>query len=349
MHRHVVIIFLLLIPNFILTQLPGFLEDFDDNILTGWDVYEDHKRTFNLVEEDSILKIYYTRTEESDGWDNFNYTPPQPIAVQDMLVIELKVRSDVSTTLTFKPVYSNSNTGWLQSDIPGDNAWHDVTFNLTNHGGSNLEMIYMYLDGGSSELKSGLVSFDSLKIGDTEQKLRILNFIAVAVDSNLVELTWSCNYPDAADYFKIYGSDESGFTCDETTLIDTTSLTAMADSNLAVDQTYYYKILAIDTAGVESSPSNEVSAHTYRPGEQRLFEAEHATFSNADLMHESSASNSIYLSMGENGSVLWAFLMDESGWYKVKIGYKNSNSDCVSGFIKNGTHWDIGFGWTSMG
>ncbi|NQT26952.1 MBL fold metallo-hydrolase [candidate division KSB1 bacterium] len=339
------LIVLLLIPNIIFAQLSGYLEDFDDNTLTGW--VNHSPQTFNLVEEDSVLKIHYTRTAESGEWDVFRYTPPQSITVVDMPVITVEVKSDVATRLTFKPVYANGNSGWISSDIPDDNVWREVTFNLTAHEGSNLDFIYIYLDGGSAELKSGTVTFDNLKIGDTELNVRVLNLLAVATDSNVIQLTWDCNFPDAVDYYKIFRDDTTGFTCDASTVIDSTALTAYADSNLLVDHTYYYKLAVVDTAGEEQAPSSEVSAHTYRPGEQQLFEAEHATFTDAELMSEPSASNGQYVAMGENGSIQWAFTMADSGWHEVRIGYKNINSDCVTGLIKNGVRWDIGLGWTT--
>lgn len=345
MSRNIVLSFLFIFPYLLFAQLPGHMEDFNDKTLSGWNISEEHKLTYNLIEEDNILKIAYTRTAKSGEWDNFNYSPPGPIAVVDMPLIRVKVRSDINTVLTFKPVYANGNTGWLQHSIPSDNIWHDVIFNLTNHAESNLDMIYMYLDGGSSIPKSGTLYFDSLQIGDTEQKFRIKNFIAAAVDSNLINLNWTTNFPDAVDYFKVYSSDETGFTCDITTFIDTTSNTFYSHDNRSVDKTYFYKIIAVDTSGAESFTSDEASARTYNPGTQQLFEAEHTTFTNAEIMNESSASNGRYLSLGENAKVLWAFNMNLSGWYKIKMRYINQSSSCVIGFTKNGTNWDIGLGW----
>jgi len=87
----------------------------------------------------------------------------------------VKVKSDVNTQLTFKPIYANGANDWLLENIPGDNNWHDVLFNLTPHGGTNMEIIYMYLDGGSTELSSGMVHFDNLKIGDAVVFTNITN------------------------------------------------------------------------------------------------------------------------------------------------------------------------------
>ena len=51
------------------------LEDFNDNILTKWQVPQT-TGTFTLMEQDSVLKIVYNRTTNSWEWDNFNFTPP---------------------------------------------------------------------------------------------------------------------------------------------------------------------------------------------------------------------------------------------------------------------------------
>ncbi len=251
----------------------------------------------------------------------------------------------MATKLTFKPVYGNSNTDWLQYNIPGDNTWHDVTFNLIAHGGSPLNMIYMYLDGGSTALSSGIVCFENLKIGDTEQSARVMDLIAVAVDAHQVDLTWSCNFPESVDFYNIYRGDHTGFTCDASTFLAMTPETVYADANLAVDQTYYYRVSIVDTSGQELSPSPEVSAHTYPSGARRLFEAEHATYTGLSLVNEPSASNGQYLQMSDTASVQWAFTLHQGGWYQIRFGYINTGSDCSAQLIKKGDNWNIAFGW----
>jgi len=335
-----------LLPASLWAQLPGFLEDFNDNLPTGWDVYDLHKRTFNLAEENGVLKIMYTRTADSGAWDNFNYTPPQAIAVPDYPVITLQVKSDIETKLTFKPVYSNGKTGWLQHTIAGDETWHDVVFNLIAHGGSNLDMIYMYLDGGSTSPVSGTVYFDNLTVGDTTPRPRVTDLVAVPVDANRVDLTWSTNLPDQVNAYHVYRSEDSGFTCDTATSIGTTSETSFSDSGLTTGHTYYYRVSLVDTSGTESDVSAEVSAHIYPPGAQRLFEAEHATYSGLSLVTEASASNGQYLQAGDTASLKWAFSLADAGWYEVRIGYKNTGADARCQFIKNGVNWDISLGWS---
>ena len=167
MKRYCLVIFILLFPVFqpVHAQVTGFLENFNDNILTNWEVPQT-KGTFALMEKDSVLKITYNRTAGSWEWDNFNFTPPV-IDVTNNPYIFLRVKSNISTELTFKPVYQNDNKDWLQIRLAGDNVWHTVTFELQNYSGSAMNRIYMYLDGGTTASKSGIVYFDDLAIGDS--------------------------------------------------------------------------------------------------------------------------------------------------------------------------------------
>ncbi len=263
MQRFYLILLIICIPSLLAAQVTGWVEDFNDNIMTGW---QSDRTTFQLTEQDSVLRIDYTRTTESWEWHNINYTPPQPILVAGNPFISVKVKSDVNTELTFKPIYYNEENDWLREYIYGDNTWHEVAFNLENHGGTTLQTIYIYLDGGSTLPKSGTVYFDDLKIGDAVQIINISNLQATTIDSGRIDLTWQCNNPDLIEYYKIYRSLEGGFPCAESTFLATASQIAYSDQGLTVNQTYYYKVTAIDNSGNESGASNEASARTYRQG-----------------------------------------------------------------------------------
>ena len=163
-NNKIIILILLALPIAIFAQVFGFIDDFEDGILTGWEVSEEHQRTFELTEEDGVLKIDYHRTSESWEWDNINFTPPEEIDVSDNPTITVKVKSDVATVMTFKPIYGNGTDDWLQKNVTADNQWHDFTFDLESFGSSNLTMIYIYLDGGSTSISSGLVCFRAFMI-----------------------------------------------------------------------------------------------------------------------------------------------------------------------------------------
>lgn len=158
------VLMILLVPVCLYAQVTGYLETFDDNDLDGWTMQNPH--TFFLTIVDSALQITYLRDSDSELWDQFNFTPPL-VDVSDKPYISLRVKSDVSTELTLKPIYENGNDGWLQTLLVADNLWHTVTFELTQHGGAALNRIYVYLDGGTTEPNQGTVYFDDLAIGDS--------------------------------------------------------------------------------------------------------------------------------------------------------------------------------------
>ena len=256
--------FFAVLPPLVSAQVTGLTENFNDNQLTGWEVSGEHQRTFELSEEDSVLKIVYHRTGVSWEWDNFNFKPPAPLLVSANPYIFLRVRSDVNTRLTIKPVYTSGNNDWLQADIPDDNTWHTVTFLLENHGGSLMERIYMYLDGGSVAPSSGNVMLDDMRIGTDAMVIYVLDLRAETVDTSQIELQWSCNRPDIVDHYRIYRGDSTGFPCGPAFLAGMAVGQFFSDTGLTNTRTFYYRVTAVDTGGFESAPSQEVSARTFQ-------------------------------------------------------------------------------------
>ncbi len=250
----------LLCSTMLWAQIPGLMQDFNDGKITGW--HADHPRTFQLSAADSALKINYTRTASSQMWDNFNYTPPELINPESNPVITLRVKSNVRSQLTFKPIYSNGSNDWLQKYINSDNQWHDMQFSLVNYHGTTMRKIYLYLDGGSTTPISGIVYFDDMMIGSENYVIKITDVQATVVDSSHVDLKWGVNFASLIKYYKIYRSKINGFACDASSFIDSTSQTTFADTGLTTNTVYYYKITAVDTGDVESSPSEQVRAFT---------------------------------------------------------------------------------------
>ncbi len=248
-------------------QITGFFDDFEDGQLTGWQVDADHQRTFELAESNGILTIDYHRVADSQGWDNFNFIPSQEINVATNPVISLNIRSSVTTTLSVKPIYSNGSDGWFDQNLTGDNSWQTFTFPLSedNYTNANLTRIYFYLDGGSTDIKSGTVNFDDFTIGESEFVLRVNNLVATTVDEETIELDWQCNDTTVVDHYKIYRDSAEGLTCHEDTFLDSVAVSHYTDTGLTENTTYFYKVIAVDTAGAESAPGSEASARTYDP------------------------------------------------------------------------------------
>ena len=63
-----------------------------------------------------------------------------------------------------------------------------------NYAGANLYTIYLYLDGGSTELKSGLVLFDDFQIAGFT--ISITDLEAILIDSSKIDLHWQSSEPD---------------------------------------------------------------------------------------------------------------------------------------------------------
>ena len=155
---------LLMLPGFIYSQVNGYYQNFNDTTITGW--VSDHPRTFQLTADSSALKINYTRTAASDMWDNFNFTPAQKINIANTKRITVRVKSTVGCALSFKSVF-DSGEQFLTKNIIGDNEWHIIAFEYNNPASYAINKMYVYLDGGLSMLKSGVVYFDDARFGDS--------------------------------------------------------------------------------------------------------------------------------------------------------------------------------------
>lgn len=155
--------FILFAVSLLPAQVTGVREDFNDNLLTGWEV--PNTATFALAEVNGALRVSYNRTTASYEWDNFNYTPPV-VNVSAVPRITFKARASLACELVFKTIYGDDSDNWLVLQLPADNSWHDYAFTLTPGTNTLLTRIYLYLDGGTTQPKAGVVYLDDLCIGD---------------------------------------------------------------------------------------------------------------------------------------------------------------------------------------
>jgi len=149
----------------IYAQVDGFIEDFNDNNPLSWEVPETHLVTYEISEIDSALTIAYHRTVNSGIWDVINFTPQVAADISDYPYISVKAKSDIAVEMVFKPRYDNANTDWLVTQLPGDNTWHTYFFQIESDPPLLLTRMYIYLDGGSTVIKSGTVCLDDLSFG----------------------------------------------------------------------------------------------------------------------------------------------------------------------------------------
>lgn len=149
----------------IFAQVNGFIEDFNDNDPLGWEVPETHLVTYEISETDSVFVILYHRTVNSGVWDVINYNPQIVADLSSNPYISVKVKSDIAVELVLKPRYENANTDWLEAQLPGDNTWHTYFFQIESDPPLLLTRMYVYLDGGSTVIKSGTVCLDNLSFG----------------------------------------------------------------------------------------------------------------------------------------------------------------------------------------
>lgn len=271
-NKYVAILMILLtLPLY--SQISSFTDDFEDGrVDTVWNGTNitlwkaDHPRTFRISEQNGVMKIEYTRTSESDEWDNFNFTPPENIDVANNPEITLKIKSDVQFEFQMKPIYSNGNDNYTDvGTVPGNGNWttYKLDLNKVNYSGSYLTKIYLYFDGGTTSHRSGTVYFDDFKIAVFS--INIENLRADLVSGSLVKLSWTSEYENLVDYFNIYRDTVGNFPVDSATFLTRASEQEYIDQGLSSNN-WYYKVAAVDTNGKEHIPSPEINIRTYETG-----------------------------------------------------------------------------------
>ncbi|MBD3338571.1 MAG: hypothetical protein GF353_05665, partial [Candidatus Lokiarchaeota archaeon] len=85
-------------------------------------------------------------------------------------------------------------------------------------------------------------------------------------ENNQIKLVWDSNVESDLSHYKIYRSINQGFTPIPDNLITTVAKPASSytDNNVINDQTYYYRISAVDSSGNESDFSEEASAIAFK-------------------------------------------------------------------------------------
>lgn len=144
-------------------QVKGYVENYKSGDISHWNADEN---TFKLSADSATLKITYNRSSGSTAWDNFHFVPPATIDMSSNPLITIKIKSTVGSVIAIKPVYLDNTSDWLQNGLTGDNKWKTYQFNTTK-GAKIIKEIYMYLDGGTTALKSGIVRFEEMRFGDS--------------------------------------------------------------------------------------------------------------------------------------------------------------------------------------
>ncbi|NEZ03924.1 hypothetical protein G4Y73_07140 [Wenzhouxiangella sp. XN201] len=83
--------------------------------------------------------------------------------------------------------------------------------------------------------------------------------LTATADHKRVELTWDANGESDLAGYRLYRSQQSGGSYQLIASLDAAD-TAYSDTGLQNDQTYYYVLTAVDSGGLESTASSEVSA-----------------------------------------------------------------------------------------
>ena len=247
------------------SQTLGYADNFEDGVITGWNVSEEHQRTYELQEADGVLKVSYHRTTSSWEWDVIMLFLPQDIDVSENPTITMDIKSTESTIFSVKPHYTNNNSGWIDEQLYGDNQWRSYTFNLneSHYSTGFLSHLAFYFDGGTNDPAFGTIRFDNFAIAGYTINISELEYSVVDTSISLI---WNCDNVQDVDFYNIYRGDESDFPADTNSWIGDSDILQFIDDSVSNNTTYYYKITAVDNFGNEFPPSPELRVRISFPG-----------------------------------------------------------------------------------
>jgi mannan endo-1,4-beta-mannosidase len=140
------------------------IDNFDDNIVhPNWQV---EGTTFSLSAQDMALRVDYNRTASSWEWDQFHVNVETPYDLFQYQIV-LSLKSSVSFQLAVKPVYTDGTSDWLTKEVVTNEAYQTFTLNVSSSNLKVIQTIFFYFDGGSTQIKSGVVYIDYVSIQTT--------------------------------------------------------------------------------------------------------------------------------------------------------------------------------------
>lgn len=277
MHKkalYIITALLLLLPATGLCQNPitEFIDTFErtsldttwnDETHTLWDT--NHPQTYDLSISDNIFNVDYNRGNHSAEDASFRFTPPEDLDLLENPRISIYLKSDVSTTLTIRTIYSPFTNESKELDIPGDDTWrtYSIPLDEDNVANNEAERFHLYLDYGSTASASGQIEIDNIRFGG--RHLYATDIQTELTSPTSINLSWGASDADAVDYFNIYRSTQAGSSYEVENLQTTTSELNYEDEELDEWATYYYSVIPVDTNGFEYPANSEIRQPTYDP------------------------------------------------------------------------------------
>lgn len=144
------------------------IDNFDDNIIRPeWQV---EGTTFVLSAENQSMRVDYSRTSTSWEWDQFHLLV-QPLGNLYQFQLVFSIRSTVATQLAVKPVYTDGSSDWITKEISVSENFQTQLLTVSSTNPRMIETIYIYFDGGSTQIKSGIIHIDHILLQTTTTAL----------------------------------------------------------------------------------------------------------------------------------------------------------------------------------
>ncbi|PSL05959.1 Protein of unknown function (DUF2961) [Haloactinopolyspora alba] len=152
----------------------------------------------------------------------------------------------------------NETHRWLHDDF-------EIPAELTA-GSESVTVTLTPVDGAPAWSAAGYDAMSYVPAGtDRQPPGEVSDLAAAGRDTNAVDVSWSSAGDDVAvDHYEVHASTEAGFTPSDDTLVGTSSLPGFAHLNLGLEETWHYRVRAVDSSGHTGPWSDEVSATSGR-------------------------------------------------------------------------------------
>jgi hypothetical protein len=156
---------------------------------------------------------------------------------------------------------------WLQPLGDPTHRWLDDTFAVPPALTKGKHSITVTLSPTAGAPAWSAARYQALSVvaafTDRQAPGRISALHATGGPDNAVRLSW----PEPVDnvgvnHYEVYASRHATFTDTASTLVGTSATTGFTHGALALSETWYYRVVAVDAAGNRSAASNTVSART---------------------------------------------------------------------------------------
>lgn len=244
---------------------------FEDTTSTGsfehWSVYNDASGTATITPDTVSAEVFSGKvslkivnpTSSSDQWniqlasDTFNIQAGHGYRVS----LWIKSKNDNgSGRISTKP----DSIAHYQGDFSTSTSWQHITWIYP--GDATISGARIALDMGQT---ANTYYIDNVSVVDTAEIGSVsapTNLMVASHGKTNATLVWTAPSGSTPSKYMVYRSTQTNAMVNDMMWVDSSATNNYTDNDLNSKTTYYYKVTSVDSQGMESDPSDEVSVKT---------------------------------------------------------------------------------------